>query len=302
MIRAASSIRRELRECAVLPAAAILLPWPLAFRAFRALARRAYAFAPEAERACAACAAQGLVGEPQAWSRAQRLTRIVDHVDPALSFFRSDRWLDRHATIEGDPLPAGACLFVGFHYGTAFWTLRDLARRGRRVSFLAAHVTARELPGQRLRLAFMRFRKRCVERAGKAPVILVGGSRERIAQALRDGTSVVGLIDVPDVKEGSPVTLLGRALRWPDGLLRIADAEGVPVVAFVATLDPGTGARHIRYARMPAERAPALAALAALLDDALRRDAAGWHLWAEWPRFATPHAVAQAAGTEAGVR
>lgn len=296
--RPRAPLLHTLGECVVLPAIAVVLPWRLALCGFRALAARGHAFERESQRAFDACRATIRVDDEPAFLRAHALTRVVDHVDPVLSFFRGDRYLDRHVRIEGDVLPDVPCLFIGFHYGTAFWALRHLRRQGRRAAFLAARVTARQCAGDRLRLAFMRFRKRCVERAGGAPVIFVGGSRERIAAALRDGTSVVGLIDVPDVANATRVSLLGCDVRWPDGLLRLAEAEGVPTVAFVATLDARTGERRVAFHRLPAKRDAALAALATMLDDAIRRDAAAWHLWAEWPRFALPRA-SQTVGTRA---
>jgi hypothetical protein len=290
-----ATLPRDLRECLLFPAIAILLPWSLAWRLLRLIARRGRAFAHEADRAREACRVHGLVDDDASWSSAHRLMRIVDHVDPALAFFRGDRYLDCHVVVEADALPPGPCLFVGFHYGNAFWTLRHLRRLGYRASFLAANVTARQCPGQPLRLRFMRFRKRCVERASGAPVILVGGSRERIASALRGGTSVVGLIDVPEATHSTRVELLGQSLQWPDGLLQIAQDAGVPVVAFIATLD-GHGARRIRLRTMPADPAHAMQALAALLDDAVRSESSAWHLWAEWTRFSAEGRPSQGGG------
>jgi hypothetical protein len=284
-----------------LPAIAIVLPWSLAWRSLRAITHRGHAFAQETDRAFAACREQGLAADEASWSSAHRLMRLVDHVDPALSFFRSDRYLDRHVVVDADPLPPSPCLFVGFHYGAGFWALRHLRRLGYRASFLAANVTARQCPGQPLRLRFMRFRKRCVERASGAPVILVGGSRERIASALREGTSVVGLIDVPDAAHAANVELLGQSLRWPDGLLQIAQSEGVPVVAFAAALEGTSGVRRIRLRTMPADRAAAMRTLASLLDEAIRSDSSGWHLWAEWTRF-LPSRDSQPAGARLRVR
>jgi phosphatidylinositol dimannoside acyltransferase len=297
----ASALHGDLRECLLLPAIAVLLPWRLAFRVLRALAAKGFAFRRETERALATCRTLGFVDDADAWQRAHATMRVVDHVDPVLSFFRGDRYLDRHAIVDAESLPPGPCIFIGFHYGTGFWTLRHLRRRGYRAAFLAVRVTARQCPGAPLRLAFMRFRKRCVERAGAAPVIFVGGSRERIAAALRDGTSVVGLIDVPDITHAMPVQFLGHDVRWPDGLLRIAEAERVPVVAFVASLDPHTGARRIRFRTMPAERASAMNALAAMLGEAIAHDSSAWHLWGEWMRFLPERDPARAAGAKVEV-
>lgn len=275
----------------MLPLVAVALPWPLAWRTLRWLAARGRLFGAETARAQAIAASHGYANDPAAWALRHRLTRIVDHVDPALSFLRRDRWMDRHMTVDAVALPAGPCVFVGFHYGTGFWSLRYLRRLGYRVAFLAAPVTAAHCPGQPLRLAFMRWRKACVERAGNAPVILVGGSRDRMRAALRAGTSVLGLVDVPDADASPfPVAFLGRDAWFPDGLLRLAADEKVALIGYVASLDPHTGARHLRLTRLPDDPEEALKALAAMLDSAVRTDPAAWHFWAEWPRFATRRA------------
>ena len=297
-----ATLRREIRECVVVPALAILLPWRLAFRLLRRLAGQGYAFTRETERALASARGDHAAADAAAWFRSHATMRIVDHVDPVLSFFRSDRYLERHVVVEGDALPPGPCVFVGFHYGTAFWMLRALRRRGYRASFLAARVTARQCPGEPLRLRFMRFRKRCVERASGASVIFVGGSRARIASALRSGISVVGLIDVPDIVEATPIRFMRHEVRWPDGLLRIAEAEAVPMVAFVAALDAAAGTRRIRFRRLPSDPEAALRALAAMLEDAIAHDASGWHLWGEWPRFVHDAAAAPGADGSAKIR
>jgi hypothetical protein len=289
---------RDLRECVLLPAIAVLLPWRLAIRVLRRGAARGAAFDDESAQALAAYGEHRRIDDADAWRRAHAEVRIVDHVDPVLSWFRSDRYLERHVVVEGDPLPPGPCMFVGFHYGAAFWTLRHLRRRGYRAAFLAARVTAEQCPGAPLRLAFMRFRRVCVERAGGAPVIFVGGSRDRIVDALRSGTSVVGLVDVPDALRGQPVALLDHEVRWPDGLLRIAQAERVPVVAFVASLDRRTGARHVRFSTLSSDPAAAIATLASLLERAIAHDAAAWHLWAQWSRFLPSRKRANARGAK----
>lgn len=275
----------------MLPLVAIVLPWSLAWRGFRWLAARGRFFAGETARAQAMADSQGYVDDAATWAVRHRLMRIVDHVDPGLSFLRRDRWMDRHLTVDGATPPAPPCVFVGFHYGTGFWLLRHLRRLRHRVAFLAAPVTAEHCPGQPLRLAFMRWRKASVERAGHAPVILVGGSRDRIRAALREGTSVLGLVDVPEVVPSPvPVAFLGGDAWFPDGLLRLAIEEKVPLIGYVATLDARTGARHLHLTRLPDAPGEALRALAGMLDGAVRSDPAAWHLWAEWPRFARPRA------------
>lgn len=299
-----ATMRRQLAECVLLPMLALALPWPLAWRVMRALAARGRFFHGEVVRAQTMCDAQGFVQNATAWAQRQRLTRIVDHVDPVLSFARRDAFIDRHVVVDGDAVSRGPCVFVGFHYGAGFWSLRHLRRLGHRVSFLAAPVTSSHCPGRPLQLAFMRLRKICVERAGGAPVIFVGGSKEKMRAALRAGTSVLGLVDVPEAGVPAlPVTLLGHDAWLPDGLLQVARAENVPLFAYVAPLDAHTGARCVRFTRLPDDPGDALRAVAAMLDAAIRRDPAAWHLWPEWPRFLrVPAAAAAPDGRATGLR
>lgn len=294
---------RQLTDFVVLPAIAIVLPWRLAWRVLRAYAERGNFLREEIERARAPCDVQGFMQDAHTWTKRHRLTRLVDHVDPVVSMTRGDRFIDRHVVVAGDSIPAGPCIFVGFHYGVGLWALRHLRRIGHRVSFIAAAVTARHFPGQRIAFAFMRLRKLGVERAGGAPVIVVGGSGERIREALRAGTSILALIDVPDVTTSTlAVPLLGHDVQWPDGILRIAVSEGVPLVGYVASLDAKTGTRRLSFKRLPDDPAQALRALADMLDRAIREDPASWHFWAEWPRFTAAAPASPSAGAGAAVR
>ena len=296
------ALRRQVGECVVLPAVAALLPWPLAWRTLGALAAREHFFGIETMRALSICEAQGFVPDARLWRQRYRLTRAVDHIDPAISALRSDRWMARHLRVDGDPVPREPCLFVGFHYGTGFWSLRHLRRLGHRVSFVSAPIDPAHWRGEPLRLAFIRWRQANVARAGGAPVIYVGGSADRIRAALRAGTSVLGLIDVPEPTTSTvTVRLLGRDVQFPDGLLRIGASERVPLVGYVASLDERTGARRLRFTRLPDDPADALHALAALLDAAIRTDPAAWHFWSEWPRLAAWAPDVRDDGT-AGVR
>jgi phosphatidylinositol dimannoside acyltransferase len=277
---------RQLAEFFVLPMLAVAVPWPVAWRAMRWLAHRGRFFGAETARAAAMSSKLGFAQDVVPWTARHRLTRMVDHIDPALSFARSDRWMDRYLAVDGDPVPRGPCVFIGFHYGTGFWSLRYLRRLGHRVSFISAPVNAGQAPGQPLHLAFMRLRKVCVERAGAAPVIHVGGSSDKIRAALRQGISVLGLADVLDATTRTvPVPFLGHQARFPTGMLRLARSENVPLVGYVASLDPHTGSRHLRFTRLPDDPSEALHVLAATLESAVRSDSAAWHLWAEWPRF-----------------
>ncbi|HSQ82774.1 MAG TPA: hypothetical protein VLU54_16855 [Casimicrobiaceae bacterium] len=283
----AETSRRQIGECLLLPALAASLPWRVAWPLLRALARRGFFFADGAARAAQAAAQRGFAENPASWAYSHRLMRIVDQIDPAISSSRGDRWMESHLTVDGDPLPPGPCILVGFHYGTGFWSLRHLRRCGYRVSFLSRPIDASLAPGQPLRLAFMRWRMRQVEKAGGAPVIYVGGSVERIRAALRDGISILGMVDVPQPSSTSraQVSFLGAIARFPDGLVRLAAAEKVPLVAYLARLDPQSGRRHLTLARLPIGGEDPMQSLVALLERAVRDDPSAWHLWEQWPLF-----------------
>jgi hypothetical protein len=279
-------LRRQIAESVALPALAMVLPWPLAWRALRGLAHRGRCFGSETAAAHSMYSSLGFGGDAGSWTLTHRLTRIVDHIDPALSATRGDRWMDRYVAVGGDALPPGPCVFIGFHYGTAFWSLRYLHRSGYRVAFLSAALDRSRARTERFRFAFSHWRQRQVERAGGAPIIYVGGSAERIRKALREGVSVLALIDVPEPTTSTvPVQVLGHELQFPDGIVRIAQTENVPMIGFVARLDPASGVRRLRFSRLPDNPQRVMDALAALLDSAIRDDPASWHFWAQWPRL-----------------
>jgi hypothetical protein len=153
--------RQQVAECVVLPMLAVALPWPLAWRTMRWLADRGRFFGAETARAVAMSSTAGFVQDSVRWAARHRLTRMVDYIDPALSFARSDRWMDRHLAVEGDAVPDGPCVFIGFHYGTGFWLLRHLRRHAHRVAFVAAAYTPEQSPGQPLSKDLRRASGRC---------------------------------------------------------------------------------------------------------------------------------------------
>ena len=278
---------REVGECLFLPALAASLPWDIAWPLLRRSARCRGLFAEATARAQAMAVRENFAQDPDAWARGHRLTRIVDQVDPAISSLRSDRWMRDHLQVEGDALPAGACIFAGFHYGPGFWSLRWLRSQGHPVSFLSRPIVAEEFAGQPLRFAFERWRMRQAGRAGGAPIIYVGDSVRRIREALQAGTSVLGMVDVPlpESPHRAAAPFMGGEAWFPDGLVRIARSEGVPLFAYVAGLDPSTGRRSLTLTRLPVGGEDPMHSLAAMLERAIRRDPPAWHLWAEWPLF-----------------
>ena len=276
-----------LSECVLLPLLAILLPWRVFWRMARRLAVHDLLFRDETAHALNAAMAQGHAAEAGDWRNRQRLVRIVDLADAALSGTRGDGWMSRRIIVDGDRPPEGPCLFLGFHYGTGFWVLRYLRSLGQRVSFLSRRILREDFPGMPLCYAFERWRMHLVSHAGGGPVIYVGGSVAKMKSVLQDGGSILAMADVPleHGAAGRTVPFLDGKAQLPDGLIRLAESEKVPIVAYLCRLDTGTGQRRLSFARLPDEVEDKLAWLMDLLGQAIREDPAAWHLWAEWPRF-----------------
>lgn len=278
--------RTGLGICVLLPMMAALLPWWLCWRVLNALSRHTRLFQGDIDRARAVAERHGLVSDARAWQARQRLIRMVDLADAALSGLRADRWMDCHMRIEGDAAPAGPCLFVGFHFGAGFWSLRHLRRAGHPVSFLSRPISLEEFAHAPACHAFERWRMWQVARAGGAPVIFVGGSRDRIRGAWDAGRSVLGMVDVPPplARRRTRVSFLGREAAFPDGLVKLAEGAGVPIMAYLGYLD-ADGKRRLALKRLPNPSTDSLQALVGMLETAIRQDPAAWHLWAECPSF-----------------
>jgi len=280
-------------EILILPLLSVMLPWRVAFRCYRYLARQDWLLRDATERAAATAIAYGYlaVDDPGAvtvWRRDFRLILLVDHADAFLSRFRSARWLDRHVRPSGDGWPEGAFIGITFHYGAGLWAIRHLRRSGQRSAFLSIRFDAGSFPGEFLRFWLARWRMREVARAGGAPVIYTGGSVARIRAALQEGVSVLGLIDVPTGQTTAPrpVFLLGRPARLPPGLLRIAREAGVPVALFSMGVDTDTGERWLHIHRLDSiceDRG--LVAIGEFFDATLRKHPPAWHLWGDLPCF-----------------
>ena len=136
-------------------------------------------------------------------------------------------------------------------------------------------------PGHPLRHAFEMRRMAEVERAGGAATIYLGGSLEKMRQALADGISVIGLIDVA----GRPAAatrstrFLGRSARFPDGLLHLARSWQLPVAVFVSYPDVHSGRRRLIIRSVDAGRDDALDAVIRVLETAVVVAPWAWHFW-----------------------
>lgn len=289
---AGRSPRRALAHW-LLPALATVLPWPASFRLYRAVAGRSWPFRGETEAAWASASRYLALGDGADWRRAHRLVRLVDQADYYLSRTRGDGWLDRHVVTRGAWPDRGVpFLALGYHWGVGLWALRSLRRAGHGAAFLSAEVDARQLGIGGVALRQARRRMRELERAGGRAPIYLGGASAAMQSVFAQGDVVVALIDVPPRADQItvPVTLLGRAARLPDGLLRLALRERVPLVPFAMGVDPDSGVRRLDIGAPIAvdDVAAAARAVAAELDALLQRDSAAWHLWTQADSFFDP--------------
>lgn len=284
---------QRLVERWLLPALAAILPWRACFRVYRAVARASWPFRAETDAAHAAAARYLDPGDAARWRRTHRLVRLVDQADYYLSRYRGDHWLDRHVLTHGAwPGRGEPFLALGYHWGAGLWALRSLRRAGHGAAFLSAEVDARQLGVGGVALRQARRRMRELERAGGLAPIYLGGASAAMQAVFAQGDVVVALIDVPPrAGQGTaPVTLLGRAARLPDGLLRLAQRERVPLVPFAMGVDPASGERRLDIGApiAVAEVDAAARAVAAHFDPLLARESAAWHLWPQADAFFDP--------------
>lgn len=275
---------KDLVELVLLPGVAIFLPWPLCFQFYRYLSRLSWLYAERTAQALAAAQNIISVEDPSRWCSNYRLIQLVDHGDLYLSRFRSDRWIKKYLDLTGSNWPKDSpFLAITFHWGTGLWSLRHLRSQGMASAFLSARFDKKTFANRLVAYGYLRLRTWEVERAGLAKVIYKGGSVPRMLKALRQGKSVVALIDVPPGEAGSclPVRLFQRQAWWPGGLIRLAVSERIPVVAFTVSLDHETGQRYLKITdSLPVYGQQALVeALADCFSEAISRDPPAWHFW-----------------------
>ncbi|MFA5683344.1 MAG: hypothetical protein WCZ65_00750 [Lysobacteraceae bacterium] len=249
------ALRLELRgflEYVLLPGLAVFMPWPLAYRLLKQLARYPGLYEEEWRPALAQALSMGLVeiDDPDGWAWRYRACRLVDHADFWLSRTRrARRWLPRHSDRRGD-WPALETPAVGafFHWCAGMWGVRALLDAGHHSSVLAGRFSKRSMGGARLGYWYGHLRLNELSRASGGPLIYAPGTVKQSLDALTAGRWVIGTPDVPptETRFSIPVRLFGRDGHMPEGLLLIARQARVPVVVFTMALDFDSGRRELR--------------------------------------------------------
>lgn len=280
-------LRKEFRdfiELVLVPGMALFLPWPLCFRLFRLLSRAPFLYARQTALALEQAQKMGFVGDKQKWGAAFRLVQLVDHADLYLSRFRSDRWMDRHLVVSGDPWPDPLTPFlaISFHWGAGLWSLRDLNRHGFRTAFMFRKFSEGSAGYVVTKYAHWRLGE--VERAGGASPIVTGPNViERVRQTLQNGVSVAVLLDAPHTNPDNCIQakLFGRNARFPGGVIRFAVEKQIPVFAFTLSFDQNTGRRRLAIkGPFPIQNEQELMDdLVSVLAEAVRRQPYAWHFW-----------------------
>jgi hypothetical protein len=262
------------------------LPWRLAYACYRILSRQRGLYADFASGA--ACAPDYLpIADADAFMHDVRTMHLLDVADLALSRRKSVDWWPDHIDVAGEWPKRGAFVVVTFHYGTGLWLCRALRRAGHRGMFLSGRFERDAFAARPLLHRYGTERLAEVERITGAPIAYRPGARGKLLDALAQGVSVIGLIDVPPrlaPRGQRPVELLGRPASLPDGLLQLADDAHVPIVPCWVELDFASGRRRvvIGEARAAAPFDATLAELASTLDRLIRASPAQWMFWREW--------------------
>jgi phosphatidylinositol dimannoside acyltransferase len=262
------------------------LPWPLAYACYRALARQRSLYADFASGAT--CAPEYIpIADFDAFLHDVRTMHLLDVADLALSRRKPVEWWPDQIDVVGEWPRSGAFVAVTFHYGTGLWICHALRHAGHRSMFLSGRFERDAFEARPLLHRYGTERLAEVERITGSPIAYRPGARETLLEALAQGVSVIGLIDVPPrlaPRGQRPVELLGRPASLPDGLLQLAADADVPIVPCWVELDFASGRRRVGIgeARAAAPYDATLVEIAATLDRLIRKSPAEWMFWREW--------------------
>ena len=281
---------RDALELVLLPGLAAVLPWPVAFRVFRALARWEWLYHAPCRRALVSAQAMAMVGDEKAWMAERRLITLIDHADHYLFRWRSDRWMRRFLDVSGQWQVAGkAGILVTFHWGAGLWCLRHAAASGLHPHMLVAATEGPPFQGRGFLHRYIRARMETVRRASGRPVIYAPGGMRQVLDTLEAQEQVLVVLDVPadQVAKTRTVSLLGRPVRVPRVLPSLAGQQNLPLTVVLMNVDLRTGRRTLKLEVLPpgANEEALTKALFDRLDHALAARPASWHLWSEAQRF-----------------
>jgi hypothetical protein len=271
----------------LLPGFVALLPWSWGFALLKRCARSERLFRDAVEPAWAAAREHCSDCDEKLWKYRFRLLRLVDHADVYLTLLRGERWRQRHVVESGVWPQPGACVFLTYHWGSGNWVWSMLRSRGFNAYFLAQRAQGRSLGLTRLSHWFGAFREWALGRIGSPGAIFTGASADAVIAALRGGSSVVGMLDLParPQQAAAQFPLLDGHVRFPLGLARLGVEIPVQIALFSFELDFVSGQRKLRIEALPPGllAAEVLQRYVAHLDARLHAAPEAWQIWREAP-------------------
>ncbi len=264
-----------------------MLPWSVGFRVLKRFAHIERLYREAVGPAWIAARAHCPGGDEKMWKYRFRLLRLVDHVDVYLTLLRGRRWRHRHVAQSGNWPQPGACVFLTYHWGAGNWIWSMLRARGFAAHFVMNRPQGRSHGLTRLSHAFGYFRAWAMRRIGGAGVLFTGGSASEVADALRAGGSVVGMLDLPARTQQNAIEcpLLDGRVRFPIGLASLGLDASAQMAVFSFGLDFATGRRDLRIEALPAGLPveEVMQRYCLHLDARLHAAPEAWQIWREAP-------------------
>jgi hypothetical protein len=279
-------LRREASaavELWLLPLVVAMLPYRtgLAFASF--VAHRLPLYVPATELAAVQWRSIDQRADEAQWRSSYRLQQLLDHADLFWSLTRSRHFILKRLVAPVLSLPVQRPLVVvSFHFGQGLWLLHWLKRLGHPPRFVTLRIE-RDKVGSTLDYAYARLRNWQLARLAGASPIFTGGARRAIAETLKAGHTVYGLIDVPveTSERHANCTLFDRPACLPTGLLEAAEKAGAATLVLSGHME-ADGSRVVET-RVDDELT--IDAVAYELEQRVRRAPAAWHFWHLLPAF-----------------
>ena len=274
---------RDFLELFFWPLSIAMLPWPIGFRVARFVARRRWFFEDSARAALGAAKSRLQVRDDADWLYRYRFTRLMDHADLYLSLTRSRAWMEKCFVRHGEWPAQKPVIGMTFHWGNGLFALRSLKYSTGPFAGVALAVDKALFRGRPVQYAYVKLRNWETARAIGGGLNYTGGAARRFAAALRAGTSICGLFDVPPAPlvKARKADFLGGTAWFPRGAVRLAVAHRVSLVIFRSTVDPTSGKREI-WIESPAaatDETVLFERAVRNLEEAVKMQPAAWHLW-----------------------
>jgi len=188
--------------------------------------------------------------------------------------------------------PTTAFVAISFHFGNGLLGLAHLRHCGGRSAFVSRPYATDEFIERKFHARGVNARLQGIAAATGNPIIFTGGNYEKLADVLKSGVSICGLMDTP-VRTGQRfvlASLFGRPIKMPTGLLRLAQGAGVPVVIFSVTPDLRSGKRVLRIeAPLPVENPESMITIAKTVtqhfEERIKSLPAAWYFWPQFSQL-----------------